>query len=117
MNKAKYCQDPRGKHKKRIYSNVRKVTENISSLSKGKLKINSLICTNFIKDLNNDPHNFFNICGSPIALNEGSDNDSASSMCTSSTDVDIPEVIATNAENILSISGVSPVKTSEEMFI
>ena len=45
MNKTKYCHDPRGKHKKRIYSNVRNVTENISSLVKGKLKVNSLLCT------------------------------------------------------------------------
>ena len=36
MNKTKYCYDPKGKHKKRIYSNVRNVNENISSLVKGK---------------------------------------------------------------------------------
>ncbi|CAL4179426.1 unnamed protein product [Meganyctiphanes norvegica] len=40
-----------------------------------------------------------------------SDNESASSICTSSTDVDIPEAITVNAENILAFSGVSPVKT------
>ena len=115
MNKEKYCHDPRGKHKKRIFKGVRNVTENISSLVKGKLNVNSLLCTNCINDINKDPESFLSQIICPTSLNESSEDiSSTSSICTSSTDADIPEIRKLNAENILAFSGVSPVKTSKK---
>ena len=73
MNKEKYCHDPRGKHKKRIFKGVRNVTENISSLVKGKLNVNSLLCTNCINDMNKDPESFLSQIICPNSLYGSSD--------------------------------------------
>ena len=94
---------------------MRNVTENISSLVKGKLNVNSLLCTNCINDKNKNPESFLSQIICPTSLNESSEDiASTSSICTSSTDADIPEIRKLNAENILAFSGVSPVKTSKK---
>ena len=79
--------------KKRIFKGVQNVTENISSLVKGKLNVNSLLCTNCIRDMNKDPDSFLRQIICPTSLNESSEDiASTSSVCTSSTDVEIPEL-------------------------
>ena len=118
MDKTKYCQDPRGRHKKRIFSNVRKVTEHISQSTKGLLKVGSLLCCNCIQDIKKDPDKFISVLIAHKPLNESLDDTaSASSVCTSSTDVENPEMIKAKAETILSLSDVSPIKTGKKLDI
>ena len=110
VNRNKYCQDPIGKHKRKVYSNLRTVTESLSALVKGKIKVNILLCSNCCNDIRKNPNSYMsNIC------DEISDIKSTSSTHASSTDFDLPEASTVNVENILALSGVSPIKKSKKL--
>ena len=118
MDKSKFCQDPMGKHKKRIHSNIRPVSEFLSSLVKGKIKINSHLCNNCITAIHKDPEIFLNQFGNPSKeISDIDDIESVSSICTSSTDIDMAEVSEVNFESMLASCDVSPIKTSKKQDI
>lgn len=51
----KYCQDPFQKHKKRITTNLRKVTDSLAEKCDGKLKKDSMLCVNCVKIITKNP--------------------------------------------------------------
>ena len=52
----KYCQDPFQKHKKRITTNLRKVTDSLAEKCDGKLKKRLNVVCELCKNYNKKPH-------------------------------------------------------------
>lgn len=110
VNKDKFCLDPIGRHKKIIYTSLKAVTEKLSALVEGKIKVNSLMCSNCCNYIRKNTEFYINELSR--LSQEVSDNESATSTHASSTDIDMSAV---NADYILSLSGVSPIKKSKKL--
>lgn len=115
VNKNKYCLNPLGRHSKTIYattnSSLKSVSENLSKLVKGLIKVNSLLCSNCCTHIRKNPEMYINRLSEETQ--EISDNESSASTLASSTDVGMADAKEVDADQILALSGVSPIKKSK----
>ena len=111
VNKNKCCLEPIGRHKNKIYSSLKNVSDNFSKLVKGKIKVSSLLCSNCCNHIRKNPEIYINSI-SDLAQ-EISDNESSASTHASSTDVEMLDAKSVDADHILALSVVSPIKKSK----
>lgn len=91
VRNLKYCQDPIKKHKKRITTNLRKVSEIMVERFSGKLKKGSLLCMNCCTMFMKNPSKLnIEACAEPIneeiELICESNNASPTKLCQLSSD-------------------------------
>lgn len=114
----KYCQDPFQKHKKRITTNLRKVTYSLAEKCDGKLKKDSMLCVNCVKIITKNP----TVSALENKSEQGSSESHASELSNissneddreDSTDRFTAENPSTSVDPVLSLLDQTPIKKSK----
>lgn len=115
----KYCQDPFQKHKKRITTNLRKVTDSLAEKCDGKLKKDSMLCVNCVKIITKNPtvlsalENKSEQGSSESHASELSNISSNEDDREDSTDRFTAENPSTSVDPVLSLLDQTPIKKSK----